>query len=137
MAVWASADDVNTLLGVTVDDATRNIAANVIGLKCGLIEDVERTDMSDRDAYWLKLAVCYQAAWLAAQPDFLERSTVTNASQDGQSASFGPDALELAPLARVALKRLSWRGNRVVGGNARAFRPNALISDEHGGWRPL
>lgn len=113
--LWASVADITAATGVTVNASTRSIAANAIELTTGLIEGVERTDISDRDRYWLKLAVCYQAAWIVAQPDYLERNAIASASQDGQAATGGnPDWLVLAPLARKALKRLSWRGVRTV-----------------------
>lgn len=113
--LWASVADITAATGVTVNASTRSIAANAIELTTGLIEAVERTDVSDRDRYWLKLAVCYQAAWIVAQPDYLERNAIASASQDGQAATGGnPDWLVLAPLARKALKRLSWRGVRTV-----------------------
>lgn len=113
--LWASVADITAATGVTVNASTRSIAANAIELTTGLIEAVERTDISDRDRYWLKLAVCYQAAWIVAQPDYLERNAIASASQDGQAVTGGnPDWLVLAPLARKALKRLSWRGVRTV-----------------------
>lgn len=109
---WATIADVTALTGKTVTEPQRNQAAATIAAHTGLIEEVERVDVTDRDRYWLKLATCYQAAWLTAQPDLFERNDVDNAAQDGQSATFRPDAHTLAPLARRAIKRLSWRGPR-------------------------
>ena len=111
---WATIVDVTTLTGKTVTQQQRDQAAATIELHCGAIESVERPDVSGRDLYWLKLAVSYQAAWLAAQPDLFERNDVASAAQDGESANFRPDAHTLAPLARKALKRLSWRGPRTL-----------------------
>ena len=56
---WASVADIATVTGKTVEAADRNRAANVVELLTGAIEQVERSDMSDRDRYWLKLAVAY------------------------------------------------------------------------------
>lgn len=112
---WATIEQINTLTGKAVDQAARDLAAVAIELHIGLIEEVERTDISDRDRYWLKVAVCMQAAWLTAQPDYLERNAVASASQDGQSAAMGnPDWLTLAPLARKAIKRLSYRNAKTI-----------------------
>jgi len=111
---WATEADVAELTGKTVSAAQRTQAAATIELHVGVIEGVERTDISDRDRYWLKLATCYQAAWLAAQPDLFERNDVSSAGQDGESATFRADAHTLAPLARRAIKRLSWRGPRTL-----------------------
>lgn len=111
--IWADTDDIATVTGKTVEDGDRNRAANVIELLTGAIEGVQRDDMSDRDRYWLKLAVAYEAVFIAATPDFDERMAVASLSQDGMSMSAAnPDATILAPLARKAIKRLSWRGPR-------------------------
>lgn len=111
---WCTIIDVATVTGKTVTPVDRNIAAYAIELTTGLIESVPRSDLSRRDAYWLRQAVAFQAAWLADTPDYLERNDVESASQDGQSVTLKPDALVLAPLARRALKRLSWRGTRSI-----------------------
>ncbi len=111
---WATVNDVGTLLGVSVTGETLVAAARAIEASTGLIEAVERTNISDRDLYWLKLAVCYQAAWMTEQPDALTRNDVATASQDGQSATMRPDGLVLAPLARRTLKKLSWMGTRTL-----------------------
>lgn len=112
---WATTAQILNATGKVVTEPTRNLAAQSIELHTGLIEEVERTDISDRDRYWLRLAVSYQAAWLLTQPDYLDRLAVVSVAQDGQSAAAGnPDWLTLAPLARKALKRLRWRGVRTV-----------------------
>lgn len=111
---WATIADITAVTGKTVDAATRNGAAQAIELHVGLIESVPRVNMKRRDVYWLRQAVCYQAAWMASTPDYLERNDVKTASQDGASATGGADWLTLAPLARKALKRLSWRGTRTA-----------------------
>lgn len=111
---WCTVENVTTLTGKTVTQEQRDQAAGTIELHTGLIEAVERVDISDRDRHWLKLATCYQAVWLVAQADLFERNDVSNAGQDGESATFRPDAHTLAPLARKAIKRLSWRGPRTM-----------------------
>lgn len=111
---WATIADVQDLTGKIVTQAQRDQAVATLELHIGLIEAVEREDITARDRYWLKLATCYQTAWLKAQPDLFERNDVASASQDGESANFRPDAHTLAPLARKAIKRLSWRGPRTL-----------------------
>lgn len=112
---WATVAQINTAIGKVVTETTRTLAAQSIEMHTGLIEEVERVDISDRDRYWLKLAVCYQAAWLLNQPDYFDRLAVSSVGQDGQSAAAGnPDWLTISPLARKAIKRLSWRGVRTV-----------------------
>lgn len=135
---WATIAEIKSVTGVDVDEPTRSLAAASVELVTGLIEEVERTDITARDRYWLRQAVAFQAAWLVIQADYLERSDVSSASQDGQSAQGNPDWLVLSPLARKAIKRLSWRGVRTMvipSGAVRAQRVSALISDDHPGWR--
>lgn len=128
---WATTAEILTAVGKTVTDATRNLAAQAIELKTGLIETVERTDISSRDRYWLKLAVAYQAAWLLTQPDYLDRHAVSEVAQDGQRAvAANPDWLVLAPLARTAIKRLSWRAPRTSSTQGRTGIIN-VNSDEY------
>lgn len=115
MPNWATVPQVQALTGATVSALTLSMAKNAVEMTTGLIEDVERPDLTNRDRYWLRMAVCYQAAWLNAQPDYLERNSISSASQDGQSVTGGnADWLVLAPLARKAIKRLSWRGVRSI-----------------------
>lgn len=141
MAEWATVQNVADVTGKTVTPLDRTMAVNAIELHTGLIEEVERTGLSDRDRYWLKLAVCYQAAWLLSQPDYLERNAVSSVSQDGQSATGGnPEWLKLAPMARTAIKRLSWRGTRTrttQEGNRSVVNVNSDEYEETLDWTPV
>jgi hypothetical protein len=141
--MWATTEDVTTLTGVTVTEADRNIAATVIEAKTGVLEGVKRS-ISDRDLYFLKQAVCYEAVFVAATPDFLERMNLASASQDGQSVTTrNADDLILAPLARMAIKRLSWRGprglniGRAGAGDAQLVDSTSEAYDDSLPWRPL
>jgi len=137
---WATVEQIAQTVDRNVNQATRNLAAQSIEMHTGLIEGVVRTDISSRDRYWLMLAVSYQAVWLLAQPDYLERNAVSSASQDGQSATMGnPDWLTLSPAARKCLRRLSWRGIRTV--STKAGTRIANVNDDdwedaHLDWRP-
>lgn len=138
-APWATVPDILAATGRTVTEVDRNLSAQAIEMHTGLIEAVERPDIADRDRYWLKLAVCYQAVWLTAQPDYLERNAVASASQDGQSATMGnADWLTLSPQARKCIKRLSWRGVRTVAtqpGNRTPVNINSEEFDDSLPWR--
>lgn len=143
MALFATIAEITTLTGVTVSETTRSIAAQSIEAKTGLIEGTlaARTDISDRDLYWLKLACAWQAAWLQAQPDFLTRNDVSAVSADGQSATGRADWLTLSPMARTSIKRLSWVGTRsmLVGTVAARFVADPLgeAADDRERWRPI
>lgn len=143
MALFATIEEISTLTGVTVDTTTRSIAAQSIEAKTGLIEGTldARTDISDRDLYWLKTACAWQAAWLQGQPDFLTRNDVSSASVDGQSVTGRADWLTLSPMARTSIKRLSWVGTRsmMLGPNAARFVADPLseTADDRERWRPI
>lgn len=112
---WASTNDVRIVTGVTITDDERARAAATLETVLGLIEEVSRPDISDRDRHFLKLALCYQAAWMHNNPDVFSREDVTSAGQDGESVAFrNVDSHLLAPLARKSLRRLSWRGMRSI-----------------------
>jgi hypothetical protein len=140
---FASITDVQTITGVIVTDVDRNTAANVIEMLTGLIEEVARTDISDRDRYWLKLATAYQTAFVAATPDFRERLAVSSYSDSGQSMTLmDRDAHILAPLARRAIKRLSWRGPRginigAIAGSSNVTDVTSEAYDDSLPWTPM
>lgn len=54
---WATIAQVLTLTGRAIDAVTRTMAVTAIELHTGLIEEVERADMTGRDRYWLRLAI--------------------------------------------------------------------------------
>lgn len=89
-------------------------------------------EIDDRDRYFLRLATAYQVAFMHDNPDMFSRADVTDASQDGESASFrNPDAHLLAPLARKALRRLSWRSLTLPGDRTRGRTPINVNSEEY------
>lgn len=111
MAVWSTTAQVLTLTGLTVTDPQLTMAEGDISLSAGRDPATTPVDaLTTRDRYWLGLAVAYQAAWLAAQPDAFTRSAVTSYSDNGQAITFAPSGQDLAPRARRALKRVSWKG---------------------------
>jgi hypothetical protein len=112
---WATIPDVTSVVGLTVDDAAIARATSTLETITGLIEAVDRPDITDRDRHWLKLMTCYQVAFMADNPDLFSREDVTSASQDGESAAYrNVDSHLFAPLARKAYRRLSWRSLRIL-----------------------
>lgn len=138
MSTWASVADVKNLTGVDLVAGVVNHAEQTIEISTGAIAAWTIGRLSRRDLYWLKLAVAHQAVWEKDQPDLLTRTDVKSFSQDGVSADLKPDALVLAPLARRALNRCSWRGTRTVGGRPAARRVyDPQGNDETLNWSPL
>jgi len=112
---WATPTDVDAVVGLTVDLAAISRATSTLETITGLIEAVDRPDITDRDRHFLKLMTCYQVGFMADNPDLFSRADVTSASQDGESASYrNVDSHLFAPLARKAYRRLSWRSLRLL-----------------------
>ncbi|HKN42479.1 MAG TPA: hypothetical protein VJW23_01045, partial [Propionibacteriaceae bacterium] len=71
--------------------------------------------MSARDLLALKMATSFQAAWLCQQDDYLTRVNFESSTIDGESVRFaGEQQQNLAPMARRALRNLSWKGSRTL-----------------------
>lgn len=138
---WATIADVDDVTGKTVTEKERGIAVRSLEPLIGVIEAVDRPDISDRDRYWLKLATCYQAAFVLDNPDLFSRNDVTSVSQDGESANFrNVDAHLLAPLARKCIRRLSWRGLTRPRDRAAQRGPVNILSEEYDdslAWKPV
>lgn len=142
---WATKADVNTVTGLTVEDADVTRAIATLETITGLIDGVDRPGLTDRDKHWLKLMTCYQTAFMHDNPDLFSRADVTSASQDGESASFrNVDSHLFGPLARKAYRRLSWRGLRAIAAwgdpeaaPAGSRDPNSEAFDNALPWAPL
>lgn len=139
---WVAVGEVAGITGKTPTQAQRDQAARILETTHGLIEAVDRPDISDRDRYFLKLACAYQAAFVVDNPDLFSREDVTSASQDGESVSFrNPDSHLIAPLARKAIRRLSWRGRHtLIPGSASVARHvdvNSEAFDDSLPWSPV
>lgn len=127
--VWATASDVLTLTGKTVQDADVDQAVAVVELLGGaLVASAADAILSARNLEWLRRAVAYQCAFMVEYPDYFTRMDVSAFTQDGTSATIKADGLVLAPLARRCLKRLSWRGVRTV-------RPSINRTNDRAGYR--
>lgn len=127
-AVWATASDVATVTGKTV--TAENVAVAISSIAAAVARTTDDV-LPNRDLYWLKQAVCWQAAWLLDQPDFTGRSAVAGITQDGVAVTYKnqPAVVEIstAPLAIRAIQNLSWKKSRSV-------RPRNPFID---GWLPL
>lgn len=112
---WATADDLLNYLGVTLQDTRFLTLANTDVTVYANRSQAASASISNRDLLALKLATCYQAAWLPAQPDALTRVNIESSTVDGESVRFSSDAQQnLAPGAIRALKNLSWKGSRTL-----------------------
>ena len=142
---WAVVSDVSDLTGKTVTAEELAQAQAIVEIACARTDTVPEGTILPRDLEWLRRAVAYEAAWITANPDLFTRMEVTTLLQDGVEArDLPPDALTLAPLARRALRRLSWKKTRSTHIISEFERQAALypvggdIIDYPGeDWRPL
>ncbi len=139
---WATADYASEITGVTVTETWISRAQAVVELFSGVTEEYA---LRKRDQRHLRMAVAYQAGWMVGQIDVTTRTDVSQVTQDEMSFTYAnPDAAVLAPLARRALKRLSWKGTRSVtlarpGTSRGVWDPTTdFVTDrDEGGYRPL
>lgn len=118
-AAWCTTDDVTTYTGITTTAGVVVQASAIIDIHIGrtYYELVTNPDggqlkVGRRDHQWLRQACAYQAAWMRSQPDIFDRLDVTQVALDGRALTLRDPALTLAPLARKALKRVSWLRSR-------------------------
>lgn len=112
---WATVSEVDDLTGVTVTTDQLAYAQAIIEIHVSRTEDVPADTITARDLKWLKRAVAYEAAWIPANPDLFSRIEHVTLLQDGvEVRDLPPDALTLAPLARRAIRRLSWMKTRSI-----------------------
>lgn len=140
---WATIDDVDDITGLTVTNRDIMRAVHTLETITGLIQALDRPDITDRDRYFLKLMTCYQVAFMDENPDLFSRNDVTSASQDGESAAYrNVDSHLFGPLARKAYRRLSWRAKRflVIEGTIAPHNRidvNSEAFDDHLPWTPM
>lgn len=123
---WATTAETLSYTNIAVSQDTLDSAQAMIELFADVTEASSTAGkISAKNLRLLKLAVAYQAAWMTSQPDLFTRSDVGLMTQDGISfTSPHANSNVLAPMAKRALDRLSWRRNRNQ--RIRPFQPNNL-----------
>ena len=133
----ASAADVTNLTGSAVGESDVVMAQGIIELFAGRTEAVF-AKMKPRDRYWLKMAVVYQCAWMKSHPEVFSTMDVEELRQVDLQVRFreeDPHAAVVAPLARKALRRVSWKGTRTIEVSS-PFQRTTGVDDYHD-WQPL
>lgn len=144
-ATWCLLSDVPLITGVTVDEETLLRAGYNIDVACARSYATDSARVGSRDAYWLKLATAYQAAWLSTQVDAFNRIDALDVNQGNTQTRLRDTALFLSPHARKALKRVSWLKSRSVhirspftdGVGIGGIDPLSSEADEFGWWTRL
>lgn len=147
---WTTTTEVEAITEIAVTQSKVDAAQFLIELFADTTE--ESTDaglLSDKNLRLLKLAVAYQTAWMTQHPDVYTTLDVRSVTTDGMSWTVdNPQAGVLAPLAKMAIARLSWKRNRSIYIRSAADRQagyvpptlnttNADLDDFLPGWRPL
>jgi hypothetical protein len=120
MAAWASIAETLTYTSISVSQDNIDAAQAMIELFSDVIYD-QTIDgdgtalIGAKNLRLLKMAVAYQAAWMTEHPDLFTHTDIQSINQDG---IFYVHAHEnsylIAPMARRALKRLSWMRNKNI-----------------------
>jgi hypothetical protein len=144
LGTWATTQDVLSVSGATVTDAQLLQAQNIIDLFSGRPYTTSEY-VNTRDRHWLKLAVAYEAAWIPRQPDLFGRMNFSGLTQDGNTITLRDNAALLAPMARQALKKVSWLKSRSLhvqspfldGSAPLSANPSAEANDAFQDWQPM
>lgn len=125
---------VKTFIGVDVTEAHIAEAEADVDRIGGIDLDVAEVvdQLTPRDRKLLRWAVMYQAAWRSEQIDMharLDVVEISGATSDGSVKARDELTLQLAPLCRSNLERVSWkRPRRTRLSAARSHRPAGPIT---------
>ncbi len=134
MATWASISEVQGYTGISVSQDHLTMAQGMIELFSDVIYN-QTADASGapligaKNFRLLKMATAYQAAWITDHPDLFTHTDIQSINQDGIFyVHQNENSYLIAPMARRALKRLSWMRNKNI--RVRPSR-NRLISKHY------
>lgn len=114
MTAWATVSETLTYTGITVGADNIAAAQFMIELFADVTPD-SNDNISPKNLRLLKMAVAYQAAWISDHPDVFTHVDISTMLQDGvQFTHAHANAGVLAPMAKRALDRLSWKRNRNI-----------------------
>lgn len=118
---WASLSDVTTYTGKTVTSTQLDVAQTMIE---GLIKRIYRsTDSTTSSYYWLRRAVSFQAAYVAAHPDIFNQLDFVSMTQDGFSVTYPSGEKRIYLYSSTALSML----NNMFHGSNNSIRFNSAF----------
>lgn len=119
--------EVKTVTGQTVDADDLAMAHAVVDILGDVdLDSPQAVDkLGTRDLSLLRKAIAFQAAWLSEQIDYTARTDV--AAIAGATSTGGVElrddlSLVLAPLAKQALSRVTWKTRKTMNDPTRAAR---------------
>lgn len=112
-AIYVTVDDVLDITGKAVDTTSLRAAQHVIEM---YVNRTDSTHMKAKDLHWLSLAVAYQAVYMDEHPELFTTLDVAALSQGDISVTYRESIVDahVAPLARMAIRRLSWMRTRSI-----------------------
>lgn len=121
---WATVADATELTGVVPSAA--NLALAQVQIE-NEIRRVYRVTDADRPEYrWLRIAVAFQAAYVAENPTLFSQAEIVSTGQDGWTITYrdGAPPRRYAPEALAALECLPGSSNVTIRWNS-GFQPRA------------
>lgn len=138
--------DVANITGASASTSDILAGDSIVTLFTGGRTPAASGAMSPRDIRHIQVAVCWQARWLAGNPNWQARNEFQTLTQDGLSVQSSAQwSKVLAPLAARSLRNLSWLGPRAElptpMGTPSGLGPAFFLTDEGDyfgtDWRPL
>lgn len=113
METWSTVDEASAMTNHTLTTGDLYAANQILELWVAVNPGDHRDVLKRRDLRLLKSAESYQAAWMQSKPALFARSDTDRVIQDTLQYDKGDkDMHVLAPLAKAAIQRLSWRSTR-------------------------
>jgi hypothetical protein len=119
MGTWGTAEEASAITNASLTTGDLVAANELLEIWVG-VRPTDRikekiSSQSKRNLRLLQKAEAYQAAWMKEKPALFERSDTDNVIQDTLQFSKGDVDMHLiAPAAKAAIQRISWRSSRTI-----------------------
>jgi len=114
MDTWTTVEQATAITNQSLTTGDLSAANAILEIWVGVTPHL-KDKLRPRDVRLLEKAEAFQAAWMKYKPALLERSDTDRVIQDTLQYDKGDrDMHVLAPLAKAAIQRLSWRSARTI-----------------------
>lgn len=114
MATWTTPEQASSITKMTLTESDLEAANAILEIWVGVTPEL-KDRLRPRDVRLLEKAEAFQAAWMLHKVALLERSDTDRVIQDTLQYDKGDkDMHVMAPLAKAAIQRLSWRSARTL-----------------------
>lgn len=114
MATWTTPEQASSITKKTLTESDLEAANAILEIWVGVTPEL-KDRLRPRDVRLLEKAEAFQAAWMLHKVALLERSDTDRVIQDTLQYDKGDkDMHVMAPLAKAAIQRLSWRSARTL-----------------------